>query len=102
MVEHYDPENVFNCDETGLFYKLMPDRSLVMGKNDCRGGKRSKERYTVLRCANWAGSEKLKPIVIGKLVSIKQNRTTVFLYSYYRKICEAKVLQEHGYEEVTG
>ena len=52
IIEHYDPVDVFNCDETGLLYKLMPDRSLVIDKSDCRGGKKSKERYTVLLCAN--------------------------------------------------
>lgn len=66
IIEHYDPENIFNCDETGLFYKLMPDKSMTIDKNDCRGGKKSKDRYTVMLCANWSGTEKLKPIVIGK------------------------------------
>lgn len=66
IIEHYDPCNIFNCDETSLFYKLMPDRSLVINRNDCRGGKKSKERYTVLLCSNMLGTEKLKPIVIGK------------------------------------
>ncbi|CAF1527396.1 unnamed protein product [Adineta ricciae] len=28
-------------------------------------GKQSKERYTVLLCANWSGTHKLKPLVIG-------------------------------------
>lgn len=68
IIEHYDPENVFNVDETGLFYKLMPDRSLSLDRNDCRGGKKSKERYTVMLCVNWTGNEKLKPLVIGELV----------------------------------
>lgn len=66
ILEHYNPADVYNCDETGLFFKMLPDRSLVVGKADCRGGKRSKERYTVLLCGNWAGTDKLKPLVIGK------------------------------------
>ncbi|CAF2142131.1 unnamed protein product [Rotaria magnacalcarata] len=66
IIEHYDPCNIFNMDETSLFYKLMPDRSLVIDRNDCRGGKRSKDRYTVMLCSNMLGSEKLKPVVIGK------------------------------------
>ena len=66
MIEHYKPEDVFNVDETGLFFKLMPDKSMVVDKNDCRGGKKSKDRYTVMLCGNWSGTEKLKPIVIGE------------------------------------
>ncbi|CAF1304436.1 unnamed protein product [Rotaria magnacalcarata] len=34
IIEHYDPVKILNCDETELFYKLMPDRSLTVDKND--------------------------------------------------------------------
>lgn len=57
-IEHYDPENIFNVDETVLFFKLLPDRSLSLHRSDCRGGKRSKDRYTVLLCAKWRGNQK--------------------------------------------
>jgi transposase len=65
IIEHYDPKNVFNVDETGLFFKLLPDQSYSLDRNDCRGGKKSKERYTVMLCTNWSGNEKMKPVVIG-------------------------------------
>jgi hypothetical protein len=78
VIEHYEPHNIFNCDETSLFFKLMPDKSLVIDKNDCRGGRRSKERYTVMLCSNMLGTEKLKPVVIGKLISIYFCFTTRF------------------------
>ncbi|CAF3328501.1 unnamed protein product [Rotaria socialis] len=48
IIEHYDPDDIFNCDETGLFYTLMPDRSMTVDRNDCKWGKRSKDRYTDL------------------------------------------------------
>ncbi|CAF1163253.1 unnamed protein product [Adineta steineri] len=44
----------------------MPDRTFVGKQDDCKGGKRAKDRYTVLLCTNWTGSHKLKPLVIGK------------------------------------
>ncbi|CAF1143326.1 unnamed protein product [Adineta steineri] len=66
ILENYDAQNVYNCDETGLFFKLMPDRTFVIKQDDCRGGKRAKDRYTVLLCTNWTGSHKLKPLVIGR------------------------------------
>ncbi len=66
ILQHYDPADVYNCDETGLFYKLMYDRSLVVNKDDCIVGKKSKERFSGLLCANWAGTDKLKPVVIGE------------------------------------
>ncbi|CAF3381248.1 unnamed protein product [Rotaria sp. Silwood1] len=66
ILQNYNPADIYNCDETGLFYKLMPDRSLVINKDDCIGKKKSKERLTILLCANWLGTHKIKPMVIGK------------------------------------
>ena len=66
ILDGYEPNDVYNCDETGLFFKLMPDRSLVIEKDSCKGGECSKERFTVLLCTNWSGSHRLKPLVIGK------------------------------------
>jgi hypothetical protein len=65
-LDSYAENDVYNADETGLFFKLLPDRSMVLPKESCNGGKKSKERYTVLLCANWSGTHKLKPLVIGK------------------------------------
>lgn len=73
IIEHYDPADMFNCDETGLFYNLMPDRSLMVHKNDCKGGKKSNERYTVMLCTNWSGTGKLKLLVIGKFVFVNSH-----------------------------
>lgn len=44
LIQGYEPRNVFNADETGLFYKLLLDRTLAMRDDKCFGGKRSKER----------------------------------------------------------
>ena len=73
MIEHYDPENIYDCDETGLFYKLMADRSMTIDRNDSKGGKKSKEGYTVMLCSNYTDSNKLKPVVIGELILINSN-----------------------------
>jgi predicted DNA-binding protein YlxM (UPF0122 family) len=66
IIDKYDPNDVYNADETGLFFKALPDRSLVLAKETCKGGKRSKERFTVLLCTNMTGTEKLRPLLIGK------------------------------------
>ncbi|XP_023237227.1 tigger transposable element-derived protein 4-like [Centruroides sculpturatus] len=62
----YKPENVFNLDETGLFYKLLPEKTAMFKNESCHGGCKSKLRVTILLGANSDGSEKLKPLVIGK------------------------------------
>jgi hypothetical protein len=48
VVSEYPPENQFNADETGLFYRQMPRKSLVQNREKYEGGKLSKERLSVL------------------------------------------------------
>lgn len=66
LIENYDARDIFNTDETGLFFKCLPDKTLTFKDEKCYGGKHSKERLTVLLAVNMDGSEKLKPLVIGK------------------------------------
>ncbi|CAF3500964.1 unnamed protein product [Rotaria sp. Silwood1] len=66
MIDKYNPNDIYNADETELFFKALPNRSLVTAKDSCKGGKRSKERFTVLLCTNMTGTDKLKPLMIGK------------------------------------
>ena len=35
----YDPKNVFNCDETGLFYHALPDKTPTLKGDKVKGGK---------------------------------------------------------------
>jgi hypothetical protein len=69
-LDEFEAKDVFNADETDPFYRATSDRSLILSKEECKGGKKSKERFTVLLCSNWTGTEKLKPIVIGKFIYI--------------------------------
>lgn len=62
----FAPNDIFNADETGLFYRCLPDKTMEFKKKACHGGKSSKERLTLLLGANADGSEKLKPLLIGK------------------------------------
>ena len=66
VLEAYDPKDIYNADETGLFFRMQPEKSLVGPDEDGRGGKRCKERLTVLPCANMDGSDKRRLLVIGK------------------------------------
>lgn len=65
-LESYSPQDVFNADETALFFKLQPDKTITYKGDSCAGGKRSKERVTVLVAANMTGTEKVPLFVIGK------------------------------------
>ena len=62
----YEPENIFNADETGLFYRLLPTRTLCVKGSKCHGLEQSTERVSILPCVNITRTEKLTPLVIGK------------------------------------
>ena len=61
----YEFENLFDCDETGLFFKCTSKRTLACTNDVVNGGKKSILRLTILFCVSMTG-EKLKPLVIGK------------------------------------
>ena len=65
LLKQFKAEDIFNADETGLFYRCLPDRTRVFKNDKFAGGKLSKERSTVLVTASMAG-EKLLLLVIGK------------------------------------
>ena len=66
VIQGYSPHDVFNADETALFFKCLPDSTMTFKGEKCQGGKLSKERLTVLLATNASGTEKLRPLVIGK------------------------------------
>lgn len=60
-------EQVYNADESGLFYKLLPKKSYVhQAEASAPGRKLLKNRITFMPCANAAGTHKLKLLVLGK------------------------------------
>ena len=53
----YSNEDIFNLDETGLFWEALPERTMAFRGHRCSGGKKSKNRITVLVGANSTGTE---------------------------------------------
>jgi hypothetical protein len=64
LVSQYRSCDVFNMDETGLFYRLEPNRTLATKR--LSGKKKQKERITVALTANADGSIILPPLVINQ------------------------------------
>lgn len=62
----YSPRDIFNIDESGIFFNLFPNRTLHIKGEKCHGGTLSKQRITAVFTCNSDGSEKLKPWIIGK------------------------------------
>ncbi|XP_036325162.1 jerky protein homolog-like [Rhagoletis pomonella] len=60
-------DQLYNADESGLFWKILPDKSYVSSaEKSAPGMKTEKQRITFLCCANASGNHKLKLLVIGK------------------------------------
>ena len=54
-------------DETGCFWKALPDKGLGEKWKLCKGGKKCKQRVTVAFFVNVAGGKEcIKPVVIWK------------------------------------
>jgi hypothetical protein len=66
IIEQYAPHDIFNMDETALFYHAQPKRTLDIKGERCHGRKAYKDGVTVLLCCNADGSEKLRSLVVGK------------------------------------
>jgi DDE superfamily endonuclease/Tc5 transposase DNA-binding domain len=66
LLKNYSADNIFNADETGFFYRCLPNETYGFKNEQCHGGKKSKERLTVMVCANMSGTEKCELLVIGK------------------------------------
>ena len=47
LVQGYSKEDIWNMDETGCFWKALPDKGFGMKGKQCKGGKKSKQRVTV-------------------------------------------------------
>lgn len=87
IIDNYEPCDVFNMDETGLFYRMEPSKSL--GTKSLKGRKKDKDRITIGLCANMDGSEKLEPIVIGKSIKprcFKGINTSTLGVRYYANL----------------
>lgn len=63
IIAAHSPDDVYNFDETGLYYRAPPSKTLnVCGTR----GMNEKDRITLGLCANISGKERLKMIFIHK------------------------------------
>lgn len=65
--ENLQPEQIYGADQTGLFWKCLPSRTLVLGTEQSAPSYRSsRERIIIMCCANATGLHKLNLCVVGK------------------------------------
>uniref|UniRef100_A0A8C4Q6N4 HTH CENPB-type domain-containing protein n=1 Tax=Eptatretus burgeri TaxID=7764 RepID=A0A8C4Q6N4_EPTBU len=67
IVAEYHPDQIFNADETGLFWKKLPHKTYLM-KEEKRASavRQSKDRITLMFCSNASGDFRCKPVLVYK------------------------------------
>ena len=63
ILKQYSSDDTYNCDESALFYKLLPETTLATEPQS--GMKKEKARVTIHACTNASGTHKLPLWVIG-------------------------------------
>lgn len=65
ILQGYSSRDIYNLDETGCFWRALPESGFGIKGTQCHGGKKSKNRFTVALIVNAEG-EKEVPIVVWK------------------------------------
>ncbi|GFY03335.1 uncharacterized protein TNCV_1172931 [Trichonephila clavipes] len=72
LIKEYKPRNIFNTDETGLFFKCLPEKIFTFKKEKCHGGIHS-----------------------NYFTGCKHRRLRKHYSSRHKKICKTSVFQGH-------
>ena len=62
----YRLQDIWNMDETGCFFRALPDKTFSERDKRCKGGKSSKQRVTVAFFVNAAWGKESDPVVIWR------------------------------------
>ena len=83
---NYNRSNIYNCDETELYWDLMPSKTLAHGS--LSGTKKSKNRVTVMLTCNASGN-KLHPCLFTNYNTPRTlkgiNKASLPVYYYWSK-----------------
>ena len=98
LVSEYAIKDIWNLDDTGVFWRALPEQGFGQKGKECRGGKKVRERVTVALIANACG-DKEAAVVIWKSAkprcckSIKIDSLPVQYYSQPNAWVTAKILE---------
>jgi hypothetical protein len=89
ILREFVPSNIYNLDETGLFWQTLPENSLGFIRTGAKhhGVKQPKSRVTILLGTNMDGTNKLPLLMIGRY---KQPRAFKGLKQYPLKYLSNK------------
>ena len=82
MISDFDQKDVYNLDETALFYQLLPNKTYSFSTESGFGCKKLKSRITLLLITNADGSDRMA-IMIGKSQKPRAFRGITLPIDYY-------------------
>jgi hypothetical protein len=71
LLQKFYADDIYNANETDLFYCAMPDGSISYRQTILSGSKKALDHVTVLCSSNMSGTDKQKLLVIGKRASFQ-------------------------------
>ena len=66
LLEKYSPCDIYNADETGIYYRALLDETLKFSTDKLSGSKKSKDRVTAMFATNMHVTDKRPLLIIGK------------------------------------
>ena len=103
--EGYTEDQIFNADETGLFWKLAPTRTIKKKSPQTAGLKLQKARSTILLGGNASGDHKLKPFFIHTsqnplcFKKVRDKKKLPVIWAANKKAWMTSVLFEQWFKE---
>lgn len=74
---------IYNADESALFWKMLPNKTLAMGMERAIDGRKVlKQRITFMPCSNATGEHKMKLLAIGKSKNPRAIKNAVIEIDY--------------------
>jgi hypothetical protein len=67
LLQKFCTDNIYNANETGLFYHAFSDSSLSHNHTTLSGSKKSVDPVSVLCCSNMSGTELILLIISARI-----------------------------------
>ena len=85
LLHEYASENIWNLDETGCFWRALPDHGFGRKGSQCKGGEKAMQRVTVALIVNASGGKEAAIVVwkSAKPRCFKGIDTTSLSVQYY-------------------
>jgi hypothetical protein len=68
IINSFDRKDIFNLDETGVFWRALPHKSFFVKGMVSHGVKEARERFTAVLVVSMVG-EKVTPMIVGKCMN---------------------------------